>query len=166
MEKLSHPRRLLHFFKQTIREFSRMYSWKECSWCHGRFQPASITNRFHRTGGPEHQGGKYCSPSCRQRAYRWRVKGSNGSSTVTQKSPVGTRVRSTVTRTKFPIEITEEFRAKNDHPTGPNRPLRTRDGEIVRDAKWPGMYRIRWRDGRVSDMVNYTRASAALRGFT
>jgi hypothetical protein len=27
------------------------------------------------------------------------------------------------------------------------------------------MYRIKWRDGRLSDMVNYTRASAALRGL-
>ena len=135
-----------------------MDSWKECSWCHGRFQPGAVTNRFHRTGGPQHQGGKYCSPSCRQRAYRWRVKGSNGSSTATQKSVAGTRVRSTVTCANFPVEIAEEFRTKNDHPTGPNRPLRTRDGEIVRDAKWPGMYRIKWRDGRLSDMVNYTHA--------
>jgi len=88
-----------------------------------------------------------------------------GSSGVTRKSRVDTGARSTVTRTKFRIEITEEFRAKNDHPTGPNRPLQTRDGEIVRDAKWPGMYRIKWRDGRLSDMVNYTRAAAALRGL-
>jgi hypothetical protein len=47
-------------------------------------------------------------------------------------------------------------------PKGSLRYLRTRDGEIVPDAKWPGMYRIKWRDGRLSDMVNYTRASAAL----
>jgi hypothetical protein len=45
------------------------------------------------------------------------------------------------------------------------RYLRTRDGEIVPDGKWPGMYRIKWRDGGLSDMVNYTRASAALRGL-
>src|SRR5262249_30134948 len=41
--------------------------------------------------------------------------------------------------------------------------FRTHDGEVVADVKWPGMYRIKWRDGRVSDMVNYTRAVDALR---
>ena len=41
----------------------------------------------------------------------------------------------------------------------------TREGQIVSDAKYRGMYRIRWRDGRLSDMVNYTRAVAALRGL-
>jgi len=47
---------------------------------------------------------------------------------------------------------------------GHARPLmRTRKGEIVADAKWPGMYRISWRDGRLSGMVNYTRAADALR---
>jgi hypothetical protein len=45
------------------------------------------------------------------------------------------------------------------------RYLSTRAGKIVPDAKWPNMYRIKWRDGRLSDMVNYTRASAALRGL-
>jgi hypothetical protein len=55
--------------------------------------------------------------------------------------------------------------------TGVERPkvtpryLRIREGQIVSDAKYRGMYRIRWRDGRLSDMVNYTRAVAALRGL-
>jgi hypothetical protein len=43
--------------------------------------------------------------------------------------------------------------------------LTTRAGKIVPDPKWPGMYRIKWRNGRLSDMVNYTRAAAALRGL-
>jgi len=34
---------------------------------------------------------------------------------------------------------------------------------IVSDERWPGMYRLR-RDGRLSDMVNLTRARDALRG--
>ncbi len=40
--------------------------------------------------------------------------------------------------------------------------------EVVPDAKWPGMWRVRSLDGSLSDMVNLTRAkdaalSAALR---
>jgi hypothetical protein len=40
------------------------------------------------------------------------------------------------------------------------RPL---DHRIVPDAKWPGMYRIRLRDGSLSEMVNLARAKDALR---
>jgi hypothetical protein len=32
---------------------------------------------------------------------------------------------------------------------------------VVPDARWPGMYRIRLRDGRLSDMVNLARAKDA-----
>jgi hypothetical protein len=32
---------------------------------------------------------------------------------------------------------------------------------IERDTDWPGMYRIRFPDGRLSDMVNLTRAKDA-----
>jgi hypothetical protein len=34
---------------------------------------------------------------------------------------------------------------------------------IVADARYPGMYRLRLPDGRLSDMVNLTRAKDALR---
>jgi hypothetical protein len=33
---------------------------------------------------------------------------------------------------------------------------------IVPDASWPGMYRLRFSDGRLSDMLNLTRAKDAL----
>ena len=36
------------------------------------------------------------------------------------------------------------------------------DPRIVPDAKWPGMYRIRLRDGSLSDMTNLTRARDGL----
>jgi hypothetical protein len=36
---------------------------------------------------------------------------------------------------------------------------------IVRDAKWPGMYRLKRADGSRSDMVNLTRAREALASF-
>ena len=34
---------------------------------------------------------------------------------------------------------------------------------VVEDEKYPGMYRIKWPDGEVSDMVNKTRANEAIR---
>jgi len=34
---------------------------------------------------------------------------------------------------------------------------------VVEDEKYPGMYRIKWLDGEVSDMVNKTRANEAIR---
>jgi hypothetical protein len=37
---------------------------------------------------------------------------------------------------------------------------------IVLDAKWPNMYRLRFPDGRLTDMVNITRARDALRAVS
>jgi hypothetical protein len=42
----------------------------------------------------------------------------------------------------------------------------TRDARIVPDDRWPGMYRIRLPDGRLTDMLNLTRARDALRAMT
>jgi hypothetical protein len=33
------------------------------------------------------------------------------------------------------------------------------------DVKWPGMWRVRWTDGRLSDMTNITRAKDAITCF-
>ena len=33
--------------------------------------------------------------------------------------------------------------------------------EIVPDANWPGMWRVRWPDGSLSDMANLSRAKDA-----
>jgi len=40
------------------------------------------------------------------------------------------------------------------HYGSAQRPLAT----VVPDIQWPGMWRIEWPDGRLSDMVNLTRA--------
>lgn len=36
---------------------------------------------------------------------------------------------------------------------------------IERDATYPNMWRVRWPDGRLSDMVNLTRAKDAVARF-
>jgi hypothetical protein len=40
------------------------------------------------------------------------------------------------------------------------------DPRIVPDPKWPGMYRIRRRDGSLTDLVNLTRTKDALAEVT
>jgi hypothetical protein len=78
-------------------------------------------------------------------------------SAVTQKPHPG-RETATVTRPKSSIEIAKEFSTKTMGVRPPKRRVHTDDGEIIADAEWPGMYRVKWRDGGVSDMVNYIRA--------
>ena len=85
-------------------------------------------------------------------------------SAVTQKPHRGREVAATVTRPKNGIEIAKEFSTKTRGVRPPKRLLQTDDGEIIGDAKWPGMYRVKWRDGGMSDMVNYIRAKWLLVG--
>jgi len=37
--------------------------------------------------------------------------------------------------------------------------------KVVPDSTYPGMYRVRWLDGRLSDMGNLTRANDAVACF-
>jgi hypothetical protein len=79
-------------------------------------------------------------------------------SAVTQKPRPGRELAATVTQPNNSIEIAKEFSTKTMGVRPPKRLVHTDDGEIIPDAKWPGMYRVKWRDGVVSDMVNYIRA--------
>jgi len=63
--------------------------------------------------------------------------------------------------TQKPHRGREEFSTKTRGVRPPKRLLQTDDGEIIADAKWPGMYRVKWRDGVVSDMVNYIPPSGS-----
>lgn len=36
-------------------------------------------------------------------------------------------------------------------------------GFIINDPEWPSMYRVQWKDGTQTDMVNKTRAIEAIR---
>lgn len=136
-----------------------METWIECAWfqCRKRFEPSKRSNRFCRADGPHHEGRAYCSRSCQQKSYRLR----RNSRTVT---PGGTDTLRTVTRPSEHVDDKREFSTKNGHPRPPKRLLSIRAGKIIPDSKWPGMYRIKWRGGALSDMVNYTRALDALWG--
>ena len=45
-------------------------------------------------------------------------------------------------------------------------PLEARKPKVVPDAVHPGMWRVRWPDGRLSDITNLTRAKDAITCFT
>jgi hypothetical protein len=151
--------------KQSAIAAATITKEKRCPICQRQFVRSRRSNRFRQSGRPNEEH-IYCSSGCRQKAYRRRVRADRA---VTQDRAAGPiepqnsampKVHSAVTRSENHIESIEEFRAKMRGV----RPLfRTHDGEVVADVKWPGMYRIEWRDGRVSDMVNYTRAVDALR---
>jgi hypothetical protein len=142
----------------AVKNILIMDTWKECAWfkCRKRFEPSKRSNRFCRADGPSHEGARFCSPACRQKAYRLRSK-------PVTKSPEGTTPLRTVTRPQQRTETKQEFSTKNGHA---RRLLSTRAGKIVPDTKWPDMYRIKWRGGALSDMVNYSRAANAVREAT
>ena len=39
---------------------------------------------------------------------------------------------------------------------------RTKTARLIPDAVYPNMWRVRWPDGRLSDMTNLTRANDAI----
>ena len=117
----------------------------------------------------------YCSPACRQAAYRVRQDIQAGipasarkrrptrvrltprtavttAVTQAQKDPSATPLAGAVTRA--------EIRQRNHWVTTPF--LKSLDPRIVPDAKWPGMFRIGL-PGCLSDMANLTRIKDALR---
>jgi hypothetical protein len=65
----------------------------------------------------------------------------------------GTYLHTSVTQALQPTEISSEI-----------RPILRVEGavSIVPDARWSDMYRLRFPDGSLSDMVNLTRARDAL----
>ena len=110
----------------------------------------------------------YCSRACRQAAYvarraaradvphSERHKAFRGRVTDVGKrvtDVTGSTLHTSVTHALQPTETSSEFRPKNTTLSVVS---------IVPDAVWSGMYRLRFPDGRLGDMVNLTRAKDAL----
>jgi hypothetical protein len=113
-----------------------------CPACGLQFQPQRSTARF-------------CSPRCRKATQRARDRG------LPLKAPSqahrdGASAFLSVTA---PVGMSE---GQNPQSVTLRRKSHKLDPRIVPDQKWPGMYRIRRRDGTLSDMVNLTRAKEAL----
>ena len=86
-----------------------MDTWTECAWfkCRKRFEPNRYANQYYRADGRHHEGRRYCSRSCQQKAYRLRRdKCDDCKDTITQ---------GTVTRPQHRTENIEVAPTKNDH---------------------------------------------------
>jgi hypothetical protein len=140
-----------------------------CANCGVRFTAPAHSGRYRQTSERRIESARYCSRRCRQAAYvarrairagvphserhkAFRGRVTDVGSRV--KGAGGADLRTSVTQALQPTEISSEIRPKN-----------TTLGvvSIVPDAAWPGMYRLQFPDGRLSDMVNLTRAKDALR---
>jgi hypothetical protein len=140
-----------------------------CANCGERFTAPAHSGRYRQTSERRIKSARYCSRACRQAAYiarrairadvphseRYRAFRHRVTDVGTRATDVaGTTLLTSVTQAPQCTEISSKIRPKN-----------TTSGavSIVPDAKWPGMYRLRFADGRLSDMLNLTRARDALR---
>jgi len=99
---------------------------------------------------------KFCSSRCKQSAYR---AGKNRNAAEIHNGAESVPV--------LPAE--EALRiSRTPHPPAA-RSLKSQGRppsfEVVPDAKWPGMYRVRFSDGTLSDMVNLARANDLARAL-
>lgn len=107
---------------------------------------------------------RYCDDACRLRAHRG-IKVVNAVPARHSARPV--RAELSVSGTPTPSAVTSSPSGVDETDNVPilrasKPPIRKLDRRIVPDPVWPGMYRIRKRDGSLTDMVNLTRAKDAL----
>jgi hypothetical protein len=136
-----------------------------CPVCNKRFERGRHRNQHHRAGASVIESSRYCSPKCRQSAWRTRRDIRNEipsrqrriRNTERKKAGAAAALQASVTQP----EIFQQFQCSGS-------PKKTRLGapslppRLVPDERHPGMYRLRLPDGRLSDMVNLTRARDAL----
>ena len=115
-----------------------------CAVCHRQFEARRRTARF-------------CGTRCRKVAERRRGGTVQMDVTVNRRPSalaVGTRSPKSAERTS-----PRRCAASSAADVTLNHPV-----DIVRDAHWPNMWRLAYQDGRLSGMVNLTRARDALHG--
>jgi hypothetical protein len=117
-----------------------------CPACGVQFRPQRSTARF-------------CGPRCRKATQRARDRGAPFRAAMTRPGVGLEAVLSVATTTG-----TSEGQ-KSQSVTLRRKPPKL-DPRIVPDPKWPGMYRIRRRDGSLTDLVNLTRTKDALAEVT
>ena len=136
-----------------------------CPVCNKRFERGRHRNQYHRAGASIIESSRYCSPKCRQSAWRTRRDIRNETprsqrrirNTERKKAGAATTLQASVTGPQIPQRFQSapppKKTALGPHSLPPG---------IVPDERYPGMYRLRLPDGRLSDMVNLTRARDAL----
>jgi hypothetical protein len=112
-----------------------------CRECRKRFLLSRRSNQHRHAGGAPHNGSRFCSPRCKQAAYRKRNAGR-----------LETDTHATVTCRLEDVENVGEIGTKKT----------VLDPRIVPDKRYPNMYRLKLSDGSLSDMVSLTRAKDAL----
>jgi hypothetical protein len=121
---------------------------------------------------------RFCSSGCRVDAHRGtdrRRQNGRQSRVGAQESVTNARH---VSRAGAQESVTKPFQASNlppepestlCNPYAPilraSKPAPKLDPRIVADVKWPGLYRLRFPDGSLSDMANLTRVKDALRAM-
>ena len=107
---------------------------------------------------PRRSTARYCGDACRKAAQRNRDRG------LSDRAPA--RAPAAVIGALLSVTGTPHACSRNATQyvtlTPQGRRASKLDPRIVPDAKWPGMYRLRLPDGRLSDMVHLTRAKDAL----
>jgi len=108
---------------------------------------------------------RFCSPRCRQRAHRRaglspvdelrNAKGCSKRSVVPTRVPYGSGVDST-------LRPSSKTGLQQPEPISGSL-ARSSTLRLTVDQHWPNMWRIAFPDGRLSDLVNLTRAKEALR---
>jgi hypothetical protein len=147
-----------------------------CPVCGDRFARGRHSNRHKAAGRKTVAWSTYCSRACRQAAYRLRKDiHNNVPASARRRQPAKRRlplpsacVTSAPERLPGSYPQTCVTRPEiSQRVQGPATPKkRTLPPDIVPDAKWPGMYRLRLPNGRLSDLVNLTRAIDAVNPAT
>jgi hypothetical protein len=139
---------------------------RKCSHCGERFALKPRRGRnlsSHKRPRPTryHEGARYCSGTCRKLASKARRLAQQPSPENAPKSRRGTELLSTVTCAEFSAVISRPCEGEKTGRGSPKKPVL--DPRIVPDDRWPGMYRLRLRDGSLTEnMTNLTRAKDAL----
>jgi len=142
---------------------------RKCSHCGERFALRPRRGRnlsSHKRPRPTryHEGDRYCSDACRKlasKARRLAQQPSPAGVNNATKSRRGTELLSTVTWGEFSAVISRPCEEEKTGRDSPKKPVL--DPRIVPDDRWSGMYRLRLRDGPLTDnMTNLTRAKDAL----
>jgi hypothetical protein len=136
-----------------------------CPVCNKRFERGRHRNQFHRAEARVIEGSRYCSPKCRQSAWRTRRDIRNEiprrqrriRNTERKKAGAAATLQASVTQPEILQQFQRVGSPKNTALGTPSLPP-----GLVPDGRYPGMYRLRLPDGRLSDMVNLTRARVAL----
>jgi hypothetical protein len=139
-----------------------------CPVCNKRFERGRHRNQFHRAGARVIESSRYCSPKCRQSAWRKRRDIRNEIPrrrrrirNTERKNPGPATGRITLHASVTRPKISQRFQYSGTPKKTILGPRSLPPG-IVPDEHYRGMYRLRLPDGSLSDMVNLTRAKDAL----